>query len=63
MGISMKTRQTIACATDGTKLLVERVCERMLWLNFILVLQVCFLQSLGMVMYDKEFETKENRIL
>ena len=38
MGISMKTRQTIACATDGTKRLVERVCERMLWFNFILAL-------------------------
>ena len=36
MGISMKTRQTIACTTDGTKLLVERVCEGMLWFNFIL---------------------------
>ena len=43
MGISMKTRQTIACATDGTKLLVERrVCERMSWLNFILAFTFIF---------------------
>ena len=43
MGISMKTRQTIASATNGTKLLVERVCEMMLWLNFILAFTLFFI--------------------
>ena len=60
----MKTRQTIASATDGIKLLVKRVCERvytcMLWFNNILFFY--FLLFLGMVIYDKEFETKGNEI-
>ena len=33
-----------------------------LWFNFILGLKFYFLLSLGMVMYDNEFETKENKI-
>ena len=34
----------------------------MLWFNFILGLNFIFLCFLGMVMYDNEFETKENKI-
>ena len=34
----------------------------MLWFNFILGLNFIFLLFLGMVMYDNEFETMENKI-
>ena len=33
-----------------------------LWFNFILGLNFIFFWFLGMVMYDNEFETKENKI-
>ena len=34
----------------------------MLWFNFILGFNYIFLIVSGMVMYDNEFETKENEI-
>ena len=34
----------------------------MLWFNFILGLNFIFFLFLGMVIYDNDFETKENKI-
>ena len=34
----------------------------MLWFNFILGLKYYFPQFLGMILYENEFETKENKI-